>query len=1048
MTEEKNESENKIDNNIQTFNTLQRLQNLYKQESELKDIFLKMVNERESEIQKECNKLITKKIEILNLFENLKVNKNEKKKYLLLTDNQKYFGNLNEWIEKFLEELWKQPEFVANLIINSKIEEIKNTLSLFIMNNFYQNLLSPKNLENNLLYVIFILLKNEINNLSTYKDLNNFLENSPCGLLLRHFIKIKDINIYFKNILHDIIEKIEKITNNKVLLLEAKQIKIYNSTNQLNHKKSQEIHTETSIIDSSIYIDKTDTEIIFVSKQILHDFMIKSDNQMKEYCFLQMNKFQEDSNIYSYESEIDNFKNSENSENKKILNVIIQDAYLIKYFIEKIIQNLINNFSMIPYEIKCISKMISILLIKKFPKINKIEENAFISKFFFNILLNTIFKNPATSMLINDFILSNNTISNLGIISSIILKLVSGYFYTVDKDKFYTIFNQFFLIQMPFILSFFEKLSKVELPSFIEKLLKEEKNYNYNYFEENKEQFVNYRSILYNINDIWCLLENINNNKEKLFIDKSTECIKKIYELLFDDYKNKEVLNKLKNKESNNYEKISKKVQKPKNKIQTIEINGKKIIKLFLIIDLSYNEKCNKLITQKEKIIEDKNNILTINNYFGLILKNYIHFSELYYDLTTKNDTIKILEQMKSLMESSHYITCNKNKFPIKWYINALIESLNKTENSLKENDFKLLLEELENNLNSKIKAYNIGELTLCFDFLRYCKDHISYYEDIKNVLIDIDLNQNVKNIIEKEKINVEIIFKYTENAKEFKIEKLPKKQQQNINNMVNEEDIKNISCETIKSFIKNFPSLRKYQTYQDKNLFEIQKQLQIPQKLEEYFSLIEEYLSNSCTNEDNEDFKLKIEKNPKIFLEKIKNKIREYVMNNLFDKIFPVEPSNIDNKIFQQSITLSWVKPNHFIKNLNNVYDIVLPEISNYLTLIDMEGSPSKKLFYMSRIFEVITNLLNFDNDNPNNEINIDEYKGILVYSFIKAKLTSIHSNLEYMKLYTNNENEQRQLNNLINTCNRIKDIGPSSLSGISVDEYIKNCNKALNNN
>ena len=1034
------EKENVINNNKETFITLKRLQNLYEKESALKDIFSKIINEKESEIQTQCQKLIKEKIEILNLYENLESPENERKNFLLLTDDQKYFGGLDKKIKKFLLELWEQPKFVANLIINSKIEEIKD-FSPFIMDNFYQNFLSSKNLENNLLYVLFILLKNEINNLSTYKDFNNFLSNSPCGFFLQHLIKIEDINIYFKNTLYDIFEKIEILTKNKKLLYEVTQSENTN-TKELEDKKNQEIHTESLILDLTIS-SKKDNEIIFVSKQILQDFMIKSDNQMREYCFLQMSKFQEDSNIYSFETEINIFKNG-NLKKQKIFKEIKQHIILIKYFIEKIIHNLINNIRTLPYEIKFISKIISVLLIKKFPKINKVEENAFISKFFFHILLRSVFNSPLTTMLINDFMISKNTSKNLETISSIIFQLVSGNFYTADKHKILTTFNHFFLNQMPLIFYFFEKLSKVELPPFIEKLLKEEKNYNYNYnyFKENEEQFINCRSILYNASNVWYLLENINNNKEKLFIDKSTEQIKKLYEELFVDDRNNEFLKNLSNLENRNYEKIMKQITNDKNQIQNIEINGKKFIKLFFIIDLLYNEKYNKLIKQKEIIEEGNNNISKISNYFGLILKNYVHLSEIYYDLNIENDLITILEQMKSIIKYPH---CNENKFPIKWYICELIDSLSKIENNLKENDFKLLLKELENSLISKIKSYNIDELTTCFNLLKYLNPYILYHEKVNNILNEIDLNQKVENLIEKERICVEITFKYKKKTKELKIEKTSKKQQHNLkNDKAFDEDDKKVYCDNIESFIQNFPSLRKYQIYQDINLFEIQKQLQIPQKLEIYFSLIEEYLSNN--------YRISDEKKDKNILNKIKDKIRDYVMNKLFSKIFPIDSSNADNKIFQMSMSLSWVKPHHFINNLDSLYEIVLPEIIKYLTQIDIEESLPKKIFYMSKIFKEMNDLLKFNNDynneNYNNEVNNVKYMEILTYSFIKAKLTNIHTNLEYMELYIKNENEKVQLNILMNICDKIKNMKASDLNGISADEFDKKCKEAIMNN
>ena len=52
-------------------------------------------------------------------------------------------------------------------------------------------------------------------------------------------------------------------------------------------------------------------------------------------------------------------------------------------FINSIIDKIIHNFHLIPYSVKCLCKIISMLISKKFPTINETEKNSFIAKFFF-----------------------------------------------------------------------------------------------------------------------------------------------------------------------------------------------------------------------------------------------------------------------------------------------------------------------------------------------------------------------------------------------------------------------------------------------------------------------------------------------------------------------------------------------------------------------------------------------------------------------------------------------------------------------------------------
>ena len=66
-------------------------------------------------------------------------------------------------------------------------------LSYFFCHNFYENILSPNYIEYNLLYLITLMLKDEINNVQKkvssdpYKCLDSFLNSTPSSVLLERF---------------------------------------------------------------------------------------------------------------------------------------------------------------------------------------------------------------------------------------------------------------------------------------------------------------------------------------------------------------------------------------------------------------------------------------------------------------------------------------------------------------------------------------------------------------------------------------------------------------------------------------------------------------------------------------------------------------------------------------------------------------------------------------------------------------------------------------------------------------------------------------------
>ena len=125
---------------------------------------------------------------------------------------------LNIYINNLMHQLWEQPKLIYLILSNSNIKDIKDHLAYFICNNFYENILNPNYLQDNLLFVISLLLKKEINNLRSIKDVNLFLMETTCGFLLEQLKERKDVQLFFKKILYDIIEKTEEVFSSKINL--------------------------------------------------------------------------------------------------------------------------------------------------------------------------------------------------------------------------------------------------------------------------------------------------------------------------------------------------------------------------------------------------------------------------------------------------------------------------------------------------------------------------------------------------------------------------------------------------------------------------------------------------------------------------------------------------------------------------------------------------------------------------------------------------------------------------------------------------------------
>ena len=123
-----------------------------------------------------------------------------------------------------MKKLWENPEFIFEVLINSSIDDIRDNLSDFFINNFYENALSQNCIENNLLYVIALSLKEEINSLSNKERPEPFLNKTYCGYMLEKLREKNDIQFYFKTVISEVIEKLKNKYPNEEFAFNPKKI--------------------------------------------------------------------------------------------------------------------------------------------------------------------------------------------------------------------------------------------------------------------------------------------------------------------------------------------------------------------------------------------------------------------------------------------------------------------------------------------------------------------------------------------------------------------------------------------------------------------------------------------------------------------------------------------------------------------------------------------------------------------------------------------------------------------------------------------------------
>ena len=471
--------------------------------------------------------------------------------------------------------------------------DLKNNIIPLLVNNFYENIFSENVIENQLIYIIVMLIGKEINELTDITEKKNFLDSGIINEFLKELIKKAEIQKYFKVIVEDVIKEVnlksnenylnnfnnDYIFDNKINLdvLNIEEL-ITQKMNEIEMEREKEMKNKkrkfTKSIENTSSLVGIVTDIPFnnsnnrsntiytnmnegkdpnikkyfddVTKSILENKASdnKTADNIKEFCNSQikiMNFLNKGSNmeIYSNQTILKHIYRS--SISSKIFNVYQNFFGIIIDAINHLIENIQSNLTILPPSLKIICKAIVLLAKKKFGNsFTYIDSVYFFGKFFFNKLLLPFFEYPQKNCyLISPLLFTEEAYYNLEIISIIFNKLYSGnLFFQTENGGNLTPFNGFFLEKIPQLYEIYDDIMSINLPVNIIQLIEskelEKVKYEYNYFSENKNEIIYHQSCCISFNDILALLKTLNNNKDLIFDDN----FKKSYEKIMNNKKN------------------------------------------------------------------------------------------------------------------------------------------------------------------------------------------------------------------------------------------------------------------------------------------------------------------------------------------------------------------------------------------------------------------------------------------------------------------------------------------------------------------------------
>ena len=310
------------------------------------------------------------------------------------------------------------------------------------------------------------------------------------------------------------------------------------------------------------------------------------------------------------------------------------------------------------------------------------------------------------------------------------------------------------------------------------------------------------------------------------------------------------------------------------------------------------------------------------------------------------------------------------------------------------------------------------------------------YYE----IQEEYEKNKIIMKIVKEYFIPIDFKFYYENeynNWFEIKASQFKEKEKEKADKIKKYENSNKVKlCFYINDFIKAFPDFNNYKTKDDVDILEIQEKLKVHEQIDKYINIIKE--------------KLKIYK--EINIPDIIVKIKDYILEKIYDKLFPKKPNKLEKDFLKKCISLNWIQICHMSsKNVDISYISPNAEknICDDIKLFVQDKSIRNKLMVFNKIYYSINLLLKFNKlSKKDYDFGIDDILPLLYYFIIKAHPLLLWSNIKFLEIYKRelkNEYQGSQFLHWRLICEFIPEMNYSNFKDITPEEFEKRCSELL---
>ena len=858
------------------------------------------------------------------------------------------------------------------------------------------------------------------------------------------FTKIPKTKIHFKKNLQIELEKAEE---NRRANYNMGNIEMETPTESDNELKLVNNESNTSKNeDDKIEYNEEYLEILSQEKLTIKYKNAKDNKELKDFYEHQLEQINNDPNIFS-NTGLTDVLNEDCFSNEKIpiMTKYKKNFLFIQKKVDTIIQSLIDKISSIPYTVRCISKIISLLISKKFPLLPKYLQNSFIGKFIFNKCIFPVLSLENKNV-VENIIFSLDTKKCLNVIISVLSTANKCILYNCNTDTEKTIFNYYLMEIIPILNEFYEKLIDIELPKTLNDLVSKTKDrmeenidsqifsfkrkqnnstkspqYSatplYDYFSENSDEIMQIQSICFSLSDIFFI---------KNLIDKDNT--------KFKDLPRYDSFMKAVNIISSNEHKLDQQLGQEKTRRR-----------FFVIYKIEKNAQLEKIFRQKNKIIKESSAseseliLFKIKDCIKKILRglNVLNNKDYsYLNMATSNE--KFLQAIQYTLEDILEFSDNENEIPLHWYGQFISNNKQSLDNSYLINDLEKLYEELyneETNMLNELKSYSSIIITRDGMNLRCAEKILEKTKNDQRRIIKAKKLQKVENFIDKDQTAICIKIKEDDKGKNDKDkaggikglfgkkegknepfayisiidqEKCPHKNIAFMASIEGEKKVKiNTHAKGVNEFISKFRYIKKDGNKNDTKKDDLKilnrfikedietgdAKYQIFKAFNEYLELLKESIKNEKRYIESTD-----EKEKERELDEFTSQIEEHIMRKIYKFVYPQIPLKKDDEFYKRTMLLDWVTPENLeIKKLfiNQLGLAIL-----CIKKMDDAKSVIEKIKCIQNAQTSVNNLYKFST-GKNKDAGQDETTPIFQYIIIKAHPKRMISNINYINCF-----------------------------------------------